>query len=292
MDGESNVAVLFDEDEFADDDRLIVEVKWLDNIIILLRMMNRYHLIFKIIRVQDHQRVFIVSPDEGEDLVWFDFWRLIFRRAKLVRDETNADGAWFNILQPTTLIKPYTSDDGRRSTPSYVEIKEDENGFTHLAYYEDIHSSEPTEWLTSGPWEVTKVVGVNPRTRSVYYISTSTGDESADSTQRHLYSVDLSGSISPLENYGDAVGQSNIPSFSWNDDSLKRNSEESRVTTRLMAKRQKLNRRPVTKVQSGSTEVGMYNAVFTPKCEFYVLEYLGPNIPYSRAIQVVNGLTL
>jgi hypothetical protein len=33
------------------------------------------------LRVQNHQRVFIVSPDDGDDLIWFDFWRLIFRRA-------------------------------------------------------------------------------------------------------------------------------------------------------------------------------------------------------------------
>jgi dipeptidyl aminopeptidase len=280
----SDVAVVFEEgDAFADDNRLIVEVKWLDNEMILVRLMNR---------VQDHQRVFIVSPEDnamGKDQIWFGFFILTVRRAKLVRDETNSDLAWFNILQPTTLVKPHISKINRltRQNPSYIEMKEDATGFTHLAYYRNIYSSEPNVWLTSGDWEVTKIVGVNEKTGVVYYIATDA--DTGDSTQRHLYSVSLLGARTYMNTPENSREASPDPSFTLPDDVSERKNENI-VTTRI-SKRNVLNRRTVIREQKASREAGMYNAIFTPKCEFYVLEYLGPDIPYSKAIEITNGLS-
>lgn len=105
---------------------------------LLVRVMNR---------VQDNQRIFLISPT-GSNKIW---------RAKLIRNETNEDGAWFNLLQPITFVEPF----GDRKTPSYIEMKEDSDGFTHLAYFGDINAANPTAWLTRGEWEVTSVAGVN-----------------------------------------------------------------------------------------------------------------------------------
>ena len=75
-----DIKVTFEDEEaaYTDDDRLIVEVKWVPglNDTLMARLTNR---------VQDSQRVFIIKPQESGSK-WV---------ATKVRDETTSDGAWF-----------------------------------------------------------------------------------------------------------------------------------------------------------------------------------------------------
>ncbi|KAJ3026633.1 hypothetical protein HDV00_011701, partial [Rhizophlyctis rosea] len=125
---------------FPDEDRLITEVVWIsDNDKLLVRVMNR---------VQDVQRVFVVeymAGANGTESRW---------EGRVVRDEANQDGGWFNKLQPITPIPP--SPAIGRQNPSYIELMEDESGWTHLAYFADVGDKSPKTWLTRGEWEVTK----------------------------------------------------------------------------------------------------------------------------------------
>jgi dipeptidyl aminopeptidase len=207
---------------------------------------------------------------------------LIVRRAKLIRDEVNTDGAWYNILQPVTIVEPSPE----RPHPTYIEMKEDADGYTHLAYFGIIDSDEPTAWLTRGKWEVTKVAGVNPRTGLVYYLSTAVDGENADSTQRHLYSVHLNGfhnvKLTPPVNGTGWNDKVLVPFFNWTDpvvvkEGPSRRAENSRVL-------------PHEPTVLPFASVGFYNAFFTPGCEYYILSYLGPNIPFSRVIKISAGM--
>ena len=82
------------------------------------------------------------------------------------------------------------------STDAYVELKENQQGYTHLALYSNPDSTNPV-WLTTGPWEVTKLDCVDRNNRVLYYTSTERG-----SMQRHVYRINMDGNaktiISPL----------------------------------------------------------------------------------------------
>lgn len=166
--GDSNnaklsVSVNFGDVGFAEDDGLIVEVKWLsDNNNLLVRCMNR---------VQDHQKLFLVTrTDTSLSNEW---------KATLVRDEKTSDGAWYNMLQSITAV-------GLESM--YLDII-DHEGYAHIALFQHANDASPTRWLTSGNWDIVKISSVDAAEVVVYYISTEEG-----STQRHLYSVHLDGS--------------------------------------------------------------------------------------------------
>ncbi|KAJ1554016.1 diacylglycerol pyrophosphate phosphatase, partial [Cladochytrium tenue] len=167
------------DDLFPDEDRLIVEVKWVSSSELIVRMMNR---------VQDAQRLFYVTHRDSDGTDWI---------ARKVRDETNEDESWFPRLQAITVVPPLPS--LGHKNPSYIELREDDEGFTHLAYYDSATDSVPSAWLTRGSWEVTDVAAVDPQRGVVYFLSTEEG-----STQRHLYSVTLDGTsktrLSPPQN--------------------------------------------------------------------------------------------
>lgn len=241
----------------------------------------------------------------------------------MIREEMNKDGAWFPVLQPVTFVPP----SGERHAPSYIELQEDSDGFTHLAYYADIHASEPTAWLTRGHWEVTKIAGIDAVLGVVYYIATDTGDPNAspasaasagssagDSTQRHLYSVHLNGAenhkLTPPRNDSGwnvaMYGRNDVPPFfNWTDPPPP--APPSDGTPSGPPVRRARRDIPATAPVSGAPppplplpvqsfkDVGYYEAYFTPKCQYYILAYLGPNVPYSRVVRTemrggpVNG---
>ncbi|KAJ3038694.1 hypothetical protein HK097_003092 [Rhizophlyctis rosea] len=200
-------------------------------------------------RVQDVQRLFLVEYVQGVNGTQSDWV------GRIVRDESTGDGGWFNKLQPLTYIPP-SSAVGRQN-PSYLELMEDAKGYTHLAYFADVSDKEPKAWLTSGEWEVTGVVGRDADKGVVYYLSTEEG-----STQRHLYSVHLDGStklqLTPPKN---VTYTPVIPTYNSTDIDKKK---------------------PVG-------EVGYYNVGFTPKCEYYHLQYNGPDVPFGVVVRGDGG---
>ncbi|KAJ3088883.1 hypothetical protein HK102_007706 [Quaeritorhiza haematococci] len=273
---------------FAPDDSLIVEVKWMtSNDTLLVRVMNR---------VQDVQRIFmvkkIVVPEGatvGGQVVW---------NATLVRDEPSRDGAWFNLLQPITYVPPSATNPDRLA-PSYIELMEDADGYTHLAYFGSISASKPTAWLTNGKWEVTSVVGVDVEKDKIYYLSTEEG-----SMQRQLYSVYLNGfnktKLTPPPNVS-YPKQMPLFKLNLNSDSSKpvAGDEDGVVSERKKegeteGEKDKVGKHsaadsvsnPEKEAEDKIGDIGYFEASFSPKCQYYLLNYKGPEVPFSRVIKV------
>jgi dipeptidyl aminopeptidase len=164
--------------DFPGNDGIITEVTWVSTTQVLLRLMNR---------VQDHQKLFLISQKE-------DTWI-----AKLIRDEPSPDGAWYNSLNPLYFVKP--SSVMNRTSPSYIELT-DIGGYAHLSYFASVDASKPTRWITEGKWEVTQIKGFEPDTGMIYYSSTEFGP-----MQRHLYSIMMDGTNKVLMSKGDTIRQ-------------------------------------------------------------------------------------
>jgi dipeptidyl aminopeptidase len=140
---------------FEENDRLLTQVLWLNGSTLLVRMMNR---------VQDRQQVYIardVSDVKSSSPQW---------EVQLVRKEQTDDGGWFTPLQSAFAFKQ-----------GYLELSEKQNNFMHVAYYEKAGDREPKVWLTTGEWEVTRIIGVHEEKGLVYVLS----------TERHVYVIDL-----------------------------------------------------------------------------------------------------
>ncbi|KAI8919633.1 dipeptidyl peptidase IV N-terminal region-domain-containing protein [Entophlyctis helioformis] len=223
-----SVPIDFGDEGFPDNDRIIAEINWVaDNNTLLVRLMNR---------VQDVQKLFIVTSQQvNGSIAW---------TTALVRDEVTPDGAWHGIMQPLRYLPPSAAV-GRKDA-SYLEIMENADGYAHLAYFGTVHDASPTSWVTSGAWEVTKIVGLNAKLGIVYYLSTEHG-----STQRHLYSVHLDGSNKKrLAPHASVAFNPVVPVFN-----------ETREAT--------------------LGDAGFFDASFSPGCEYYLLGYFGPDVPYK-----------
>lgn len=154
---------------FADDDRLITEVVWAGDQVVI-KETNR---------VSDNLRVVLVDVSA--------------RTGKAVRtvDVKAIDGGWFEVSQNTKFI-PADPSKGRPSD-GYIDTVIHEDG-DHLAYFTPLDNPEPV-MLTSGKWEVVSAPSAVDLERNlVYFVATK-----ESSIQRHVYSVKLTGGdIVPL----------------------------------------------------------------------------------------------
>ncbi|KAJ3156291.1 hypothetical protein HK101_001500, partial [Irineochytrium annulatum] len=265
---ERDIAVEYPADlMYSDDDRLIVEVKWVSNESLLARFTNR---------VQDSQKLFLIEQDV--DGGWM---------GTLLYEQVNADGAWVTHLQPITVVPPTPA--VGRTGPSFLELREDAKGFTHIAYHStiapqstaDVPDAPPkVSWLTTGAFEVVKINAVDAATGAVYYTSTEEG-----STDRHLYVVHLDGSgkrrLTP-----EAAGKCKVDWGTsvrgWNiSDWRKAEGEKGEGL--------------VVPIKGGPDGVGgdygvqgYFGATFSPGCGWYVLSYQGPDVPYQCLINVAT----
>ena len=253
-DGKSMPSHLIDfgADSFEMADRIVTQVNWVGNNAILVRMMNR---------VQDHQKLYLITRSKSSTStpIPAGAWTV-----KLVRDEKSMDGAWIQHLQPLILIKPSpsrsssskskTHDPESASSYSYIETTDLNKDFnTHLAFYESLDAEKPTRWLTSGQWEVTSVKGVDHDRGIIYFLSTEKG-----SMERHLYSVTLG-------------GEKKLVSTTTLKDGTKRLVDQVAASLGERA------------------DAAYFNAQFSPACAYYVLAYLGPDVPWERLQKTANG---
>ncbi|TPX62178.1 hypothetical protein PhCBS80983_g00697 [Powellomyces hirtus] len=236
-----DLAVEFEKEHyFRDDDRLIVEVAWVSDESLLVRMTNR---------VQDSQRLYLVASETGPSGTQW--------KGKMVRNHTETDGGWITRLQPLRVIPPSTA--VGRSNPSYVELAENEAGYSHLAYYSSIESPEPKVWLTSGKWEVDKILAVDSEKGRVYFTSTEQGP-----TQRHVYSVRLNQEKQRLTPPKEGMPNPAYPSWNFPTHNLDKDT--------IIA-------------GADATQSGYYTANFSPGCAYYILDYVGPDVPWSLVVQ-------
>ncbi|KAK9448645.1 dipeptidyl peptidase IV N-terminal region-domain-containing protein [Limtongia smithiae] len=161
---------------FADDDRLITEVVWARDKV-LVRQTNRESDVLKLV---------LIDP--------------LTRTGSVVREEdVSDDGGWFEITHDTMYI-PANTAQGRIEDGYIDTIVID--GYNHLAYFSPLDSGKPKHILTSGEWEVVDAPSaVDFTSGTVYFLATK-----KDPTERHLYSVKLDGtdfrSITDTESEG------------------------------------------------------------------------------------------
>ncbi|KAJ4414756.1 hypothetical protein N0V82_007748 [Gnomoniopsis sp. IMI 355080] len=148
---------------FADDDRLITEVVWAGQSVII-KETNR---------VSDIMRVVLVDVKS--------------RTGKTVRtvDVGKLDGGWFEISQKTHYIPADPAN--QRPQDGYIDTVIYDDG-DHLAYFTPLDTSDPI-MLTKGSWEVQDAPSaVDLAQNLVYFIASK-----ESSIQRHAYSVKLDG---------------------------------------------------------------------------------------------------
>jgi dipeptidyl-peptidase-4 len=141
-------------DSFPPEELIIGEVAWVtdDHSDVIFRAFNR---------VQDQEKLVLVDTSNAS--------------TKVVRERSETQG-WIDDNIAIQYIP---------GTKSYVDLS-DESGWNHIYRY-PIDGSKPTA-LTSGEWEVTAILSINTKSKTVYYQSTE-----RDSTERHVYSVSLDG---------------------------------------------------------------------------------------------------
>ncbi|KAL1968303.1 hypothetical protein VTN77DRAFT_2138 [Rasamsonia byssochlamydoides] len=158
--------------DFADDDRLIIEVLWASSGKVLVRETNRE---------SDVLRVVLIDVKT--------------RSGKVVRSEdiVSLDGGWVEPSQSTRFV-PADPANGRPDDGYIDTVIHD--GYDHLAYFTPLDSSNPI-FLTSGEWEVVDAPSaVDLKSGIVYFVATKESP-----TQRHVYSVKLDGSdLKPVTN--------------------------------------------------------------------------------------------
>lgn len=159
-------------DDFADDDRIIIEVVWTSGGEVLVRETNRE---------SDVLKVFLIDTET--------------RTGKLVRrdDVAGLDGGWVEPTQSTQFI-PADPKNGR-PYDGYIDTIIHE-GYDHLGYFTPLDNPEPVV-LTSGEWEVVRAPSAVDLQRGlVYFVGTKESP-----TERHVYRVKLDGSgFEPLTN--------------------------------------------------------------------------------------------
>lgn len=159
------------EDDFEDEDRLITEVLWAGSTgRLIVRSTNRESDMLKLILIDATKRT---------------------GRTVRERDVLKLDGGWFEISETTTFV-PNNVDDMEGRKEDYLRPHDGyidtviHDGYDHLAYFSPLDNPEP-RMLTEGDWEVVKApAAIDLDWNLVYFIATK-----ADSTERHLYSVDL-----------------------------------------------------------------------------------------------------
>ncbi|KAK9367621.1 dipeptidyl peptidase IV N-terminal region-domain-containing protein [Lipomyces kononenkoae] len=153
-----------DQRNLKDDDRLITEVLWTGDRV-LVRQTNRDSDLLKIVLIDPHHRNGSVVREE---------------------DVSGKDGGWFEVTHDTTYIPSNISQN--RLEDGYIDTVIID-GYNHLAYFSPLEAPSPKQILTSGPWEVVDAPSaVDLTTGTVYFLATE-----KDPTERHLYAVQLDG---------------------------------------------------------------------------------------------------
>lgn len=136
---------------------------------------------------------------------------------------------------------------------AYLDVVPTPEGYNHIALFNPADSAKP-QFLTGGEWEVTGGVrGVDAKKGLVYVSEYAL--QCADSELRIRYFIAAKPSV---ERH---LFSAPIPI----------SSSEKSVEPRAL---------------TDTTKPGYYQAKFSPEAGFYVLSYLGPNIPWTKVVSV------
>ncbi|KAE8349813.1 putative dipeptidyl-aminopeptidase B [Aspergillus coremiiformis] len=157
-------------DDFADDDRIIIEVLWASGGKVIVRTTNRE---------SDVVKIFLIDTES--------------KTGKLVRleDIASLDGGWVEPSHYTKFI-PADPSNGRPHDGYIDTVIHD--GYDHLAYFTPLDNPDPI-MLTTGAWEVVDAPSAVDLHRGIVYFVAA----KESPTQRHVYRVQLDGSnLRPL----------------------------------------------------------------------------------------------
>jgi dipeptidyl-peptidase-4 len=134
-------------------DQYIVRINWTPQPgLLAIRRMNR---------LQNTQDLLQADTNTGQ--------------TKLIKTESSK--TWISVNDDLTFLN-----DGK----SFIYLSE-EDGWNHIYHY--AMDGSLIRQVTKGEWEVTRFLGINEKTKRLYYMSTE-----ASSMERHLYAMNLDGS--------------------------------------------------------------------------------------------------
>ncbi|KAF4583251.1 dipeptidyl aminopeptidase [Ophiocordyceps camponoti-floridani] len=158
-------------DGFPDADRIVAYLLWAGKGRVLVKQTNR---------VGNHQRTLLIDVANKTARVVYDV------------NATRLDGGWIDVASKAVFVPA----DEKKARPhdGYIDTVI-HKGYNHLAYFSPLDSPEPSVMLTSGDWEVVDAPeAVDLDKNLVYFVAAR-----ESSTQRHVYSVKLTGSeMDPL----------------------------------------------------------------------------------------------
>lgn len=150
--------------------RIITDVKWLDDSHILITETNR---------VADKMRTVLFDTSKSPDANKL--------QGQALRHRDVGSKSW---IVPSQSLTPLYS--RQKATTAYVDVVPDPRGFKHIAFFSDARATEPT-FLTTGDWEVASLLHVDSKRGKAYFSAANPAHY-----RRHVFSVDL-----PLD--GDAA---------------------------------------------------------------------------------------
>jgi len=227
--------VVYEKDyEFKQDNLTILQVLWATETSenLMIRTSNR---------VQDTARLFSVNiPKElkNEDT---DHKKEGTIEAIFLKEDEYDDDGWLTRTESIYFVPP----------KSYIEIMEDNNGYQHINFYDDIYD-ENSHFITSGEWEVNSIAGIDKDKKIIYYIGSEEG-----SMQRHLYKVNYNG---------------------------QRNIKMTPIVSELEEQK-----KIIDSFGDNLTEVGVYSATFSSGYNYYLLNYEGPGIPWQKILSTSDN---
>ncbi|KAG4096474.1 hypothetical protein H8356DRAFT_1681984 [Neocallimastix lanati (nom. inval.)] len=227
--------VIYEKDyEFKQDNLIILQVLWATETSenLMIRTSNR---------VQDTARLFSVNiPNELKNEDAENKEAGTFEATFLKEDDFDDDG-WLTRTESIYYAPPN----------SYIEIMEDNNGYQHINFYDDIYD-ENSHFITSGEWEVNSIAGIDKDRKIIYYIGSEEG-----SMQRHLYKVNYNG---------------------------QRNIKMTPIISELEEQK-----KIIDSFGDNLTEVGVYSATFSSGYNYYLLNYEGPGVPWQKILSTYDN---
>ncbi|EGG01205.1 dipeptidyl aminopeptidase IV [Melampsora larici-populina 98AG31] len=172
---------------FPDRDRIVSQVAWVSDTELVVRETDRIGSREKTGYFQFVEQPYAVPGRGGS---WPE--GVLIGKVAIDIDFVKRDGGW---AEPDRSIVSIDINSHRDPTnqqkhptdlsPGYLDIRVDQDGYRHVAYFSPPNASEPI-FLTSGQWEIDgSIQAIDLSRRLIYFIAAK------PSIERHLYSVRL-----------------------------------------------------------------------------------------------------
>ncbi|SNX87358.1 related to dipeptidyl aminopeptidase [Melanopsichium pennsylvanicum] len=159
----------------------------------------------------------------------------------------NAKAEGSGWIQAAQTIEPLSQHDLSLGSTAYLDLVVSQDGYRHLAYYDSARSDQPI-FLTQGKWEIAALKYVDAKRGRAYFVAAK-----PTPALRNVYYVDLP---------------------DWKGSASRGPGISSTYTLKELV------------ALTDDKEPGSYDVSFDPKGAYYVLNYLGPDVPYQKVVGV------